>query len=722
MIYPRFAVLCWLYHSVISAIPQTVMIGTGVVVVETLLLDVCMRLMNLLSPCHRPKTRPYRAILLFGALVLAMPGAATTALGGTSAQPLGESSIRQSALERQRLLYQRAEEALGKQQTTTYTLLAAQLTDYPLFPYLRFAELRSRLAQASDAEIQGMLKQYADFPQTLWLREEWLARLAGRGDWQGYLRDLPADASGMRLRCLTLRARFHTGQEQEVLAAMPDLWRTGESLPGACDPLLELWRMRGGLTDTHLWERLELAVQAGNDGLIRYLQKELPPAQRKQAEQLQKVHKNPTLVTDTTDFRSDDPRTRSIIALGMTRYARQSPEEASALWERYLKSHRFSDDQQARVKKEIGLMLAVRYHPDAARWLERGIPLQQDDPQLQEWRMRLALRAGQWEDVIAQYERLSPALKESPRWKYWKARALEMRGDEANDRAAIALYGDVARERDYYGFLAADRIGATYNVNDGSLKVTGQALARVAGIPGIRRAEELYRMGKLVEARREWRFTTRRLPVQDTLTAAHLAQQWGWTGQGVMSVIDLKAWDELALRFPIAYKEQFTNETALRQLDVNWVMALARQESAFIPDARSPKGALGLLQLLPTTAAQTARQQGIEFAGARDLLNPNTNIRLGAAHLSELLERFNQNRILATAAYNAGSARVVQWLDNGGDALPYDVWVETMPYYETRQYVQNVLAYSIIYGYRRGDLPKRLLTEREVACVCLPRP
>ncbi|MGM0434903.1 MAG: lytic transglycosylase domain-containing protein, partial [Pseudomonadota bacterium] len=154
-------------------------------------------------------------------------------------------------------------------------------------------------------------------------------------------------------------------------------------------------------------------------------------------------------------------------------------------------------------------------------------------------------------------------------------------------------------------------------------------------------------------------------------------------------------------------------------LDVNWVYALARQESAFQPDARSHRGAFGLLQLLPATARETAREAGLSFNGITTLLDPAANIRLGSAHLSGLLQRFDNNRILATAAYNAGEYRVSQWIDEDTRDLASDIWVETMPYHETRQYVRNVMAYTVIYGYRRGEPPGHLLTERELACMCL---
>jgi soluble lytic murein transglycosylase len=199
-----------------------------------------------------------------------------------------------------------------------------------------------------------------------------------------------------------------------------------------------------------------------------------------------------------------------------------------------------------------------------------------------------------------------------------------------------------------------------------------------------------------------------------------LAQGWGWHAQGIQAAIAVRDRDELQVRFPLVYHDAFNTAAKEHNVDINWAYAIARQESAFVPDARSPAGAMGVMQLLPSTAKSTARNVGVTLSADRQLFEPETNIRLGTAHLNELMQRFGHNRILATAAYNAGPGRVHQWMANGGDLLPYDIWIETVPFHETRNYIQNVMTFSVIYGYRRGKQP-RVLVENEIACVCIKR-
>lgn len=131
------------------------------------------------------------------------------------------------------------------------------------------------------------------------------------------------------------------------------------------------------------------------------------------------------------------------------------------------------------------------------------------------------------------------------------------------------------------------------------------------------------------------------------------------------------------------------------------VLALMRQESEFYTKARSPVGALGLMQLMPATARQTARRIGLPFKRDRLTGDPDYNIRLGQTYLNELLERFDGSYILALAAYNAGPSRASRWIDLFGDPRDPSVdpvnWIERIPFSETRNYVQRILESLVVY-------------------------
>ncbi|MCB1646322.1 MAG: lytic transglycosylase domain-containing protein, partial [Pseudomonadales bacterium] len=298
---------------------------------------------------------------------------------------------------------------------------------------------------------------------------------------------------------------------------------------------------------------------------------------------------------------------------------------------------------------------------------------------------------------------LPDATQATSRWQYWKARILALTGEPTETTAATEIYRQLAGGRNFYGFLAADRLGLPYNFEDEPADVGMEEILSLESTPGIERALELFAMGDLVQARREWFSTTRQFSHREKIVAAQVGRKWGWHKQAIQSMIDAEAWNDLSVRFPLAYLDTFVSAARKTDIPSQWGMAIARQESAFMADARSGAGAMGLMQLLPDTARMTARRNGIPYKSRQDLIDPHTNITLGTAYLGAMLRRFNNNRVIASAAYNAGPSRVSGWQDG---SLPLDVWIETIPFTETRNYVQNVLMFSTIYGRLTGhDIP-----------------
>ena len=630
---------------------------------------------------------------------------------------LATEQAKAQRLERQRDLYLQALQARAEGRGSEFESLRDALRDYPLYLYLEYEELRQRLNPASADRVKEFLNRYPKTPLSARLRNQWLVALAKAEQWQQFLAHYSPQVRGREMTCYYHWARFKTGDQAEALAAVPELWLTGSSLPDVCDPLLDAWRRQGGLTPELVRQRIGLAVNAGNWSLANYLARDLPKKEREQMTLYRQVYDKPHQLVKTKQFQQDSEWMRQIVLQGLQRLIRQDTEAAAEIWPVYQQTLSFGSEEQAQLTRMLALYLATSFHPDAKAWLQQALNEQEDDS-LHEWLVRVALRKGDWAGVQDAIGGMPEELRSSARWQYWLARALEQKGEGHLLVEAEAIFQQVAQERDYYGFLAADQIGTSYRLNHRPLPVDPELIAQMEQKPGLQRAREFFLLGQLPEARREWNFAIQELSSDEVLAASHLVQQWGWHSQSMMGAIAAREWDDLQVRFPLVYQDVFQVFTRDFGLDMNWVLALARQESAFVPDARSSKGALGVLQLLPATAKQTARSIGMGYKGSYELLDPETNIKLGTAHLRELLERFGNNRILATAAYNAGAGKVYQWLSDGGDQLAYDVWIETMPYYETRGYVQNVLTYSVIYGYRQGKKP-RLLDEHEIACMCL---
>lgn len=625
----------------------------------------------------------------------------------TLSSALAVTSVQAASLAQQRLYYTEAKRALAKGDAGPYRRYAAALADYPLEPHLAYDELTARLKTASNAEIEKFLTEHGDLPQINWMKLRWLRWLAERGDWKTFLNYYDPQMNFTELDCLYGQYQLSHGLIEEGNATAEKLWLVGKSQPEACDTLFRMWSSHGLLTEEKRWQRAKLAAEARNYGLASYLAKGLA-TRAVEGQLLVEVAQKPQLLSQTARFAPATQAMADVVGLGLRRLARQDPEKALGLLDLYSKRMPFSAEEKVAIAREIGLTLARRF--DA-----RALPVMAEyDPELRdntvsEWRMRLLLRLGRWNDAYQLSRQLPAELADTSRWRYWQARSLQLA--QPNSREPIALYQPVARERDFYGFMAADQIKTPYRLNHKPLALDPKVVQRVRSTAGIRRALEFYARGEIVDARREWYHVSRLFDREELVAQARLAYEMDWYFPAIRSISQAQYWDDLEVRFPMAYQSILQREARNRGLHSSWVFAITRQESAFMADARSGAGALGLMQLMPATAKETARRFRIPLSSPQQVLAPEKNIQLGAAYLSQVHGQFNGNRILASAAYNAGPGRVRQWL-RGASHLSYDVWVESIPFDETRQYVQNVLTYAVIYG-QKLNAPQPLVEWHE---------
>ncbi len=611
-----------------------------------------------------------------------------------------------ASLSQQRQYYDEAKRALAKGDSGPYRRYAAALRDYPLEPYLAYDELTARLKTASNAEVEKFLAEHGDLPQVGWMKLRWLRLLAARGDWQPFLDHYDPKLNFTELDCLFGQYQVGRGIAEGDQTA-EKLWLVGKSQPEACDRLFEMWQARGGLTEERLWKRTKLAVENGNYGLASYLTKQLG-SHRAYGQLLVEVAQKPQLLAQTERFGAANPAMADVVSIGLRRLARQDPEKALGLLDGYARRMAFSAEEKVAIARQIGLTLAKRFDSRALQVMAEYDPELRDNT-VSEWRARLLLRLGRWDDAYRLTSRFPDELAKTNRWRYWRARSLELTAPEKPQ--AIPLYAPVAEERDFYGFLSADRIQAPYKLNHQPLKLPPRVMQKVRNTAGIRRALEFHDRGQIVDGRREWYHVGRLFDRDELVAQAQLAYDKGWYFPAIRSISQAQYWDDLDIRFPMAHRSTLVSAARAREIHPSWAFAITRQESAFMADARSHVGASGLMQLMPATAKETARRFGIPLSSPQQVLNPNVNIQLGTAYLSQIYNQFNGNRVLASAAYNAGPGRVRQWLRDASH-LSFDVWVESIPFDETRQYVQNVLTYSVIYG-QKLNTPQPLVEWHE---------
>ena len=605
--------------------------------------------------------------------------------------------------EREKFL--KAEAALKAGHSKTFNQLRQQLRDYPLYGYLEYWQLRRRLGKAKASEVQAFLDTYAGQPIATRLRISWLHKLGKRRDWTTYLEYYQPQLS-IKLQCYDVRARLAKGDREQALKDALQLWLVGSSRPNACDPAFDQLYASSLMTSARIWERVRLAFANQKSSLAVYLAKRLSAEDRKWVKRWQYAHRRPTAALAKDWAKQDTPLVREILVHALRRLARHKPEQAWKHWQQVAATHNFNTQQAGSVLQSIALYGALRKHPQAAVWLE-AVPAAAANASIREWRVRNAMGDDDWSGVLRWIDELTPTERQADNWRYWRAYALDAK-DETGD--AFTEYARLSTERSYYGFLAADRLQRPYQMNDARLDYQKSQLEAVEHIPGIVRARELYLAGKHLEARREWFHTTRSLPHSQLKLAALLAHRWGWHDRAILTASKAAYWSDLTLRFPLPHREAIFSYARQYDLDPALIYGVIRQESAFMAEARSPVGALGLMQLMPATGKQTARALKIRYRGSQVLLQSDQNIRLGSAYLNKLLQRYNGSPVLAAAAYNAGPHRVSRWLPSD-HSVPASLWAERIPFKETRNYVRRVLAYATVFEWRL-ERPVTRLSQR----------
>lgn len=589
----------------------------------------------------------------------------------------------------QRAMFLQAKMDLANGNYAGFSQLSEQLKDYSLYPYLRFADLEQQLDQLSEEQVVEFMDEYADTPLANKLREDWLDTLAEQQKWPLFIKYYQ-QTSNVQLQCGYLQALLASGNEEQVFKAAPKLWLVGHAQPAACESVFFAWQKSGKLPQELLWKRIELAFDRNNSVLITQLAPWLPSAAQAQVKLWQQVRINPGLVTQADLFTPFNYRTKQILLDGIDRLAKKNPDQVVELWPTLQTTYSFDVSDQQKIIRMIAVALARNTDTDAMAWLEKIEPAYVTQV-AGEWRIRIALLNKDWEQVNHWISKLNPSEQQTNAWRYWHARALAELG---RAEAARAIYQSLATQIDYYGLLASQQLHQAYSPANRTIAVNDQMITKLANAPALQRAHELYILNMQADARREWQWQMAKIDKTQLAAAAQLAAQWHWYDRMLVTAGKANLQNDIALRFPLAFRQEILTAAKQTGLDPSWLFAIMRQESAFIPDVKSSVGALGLMQLMPKTAELLMNSLHLNIDN--NLLNANTNIQLGSHYLKDLSVRFAGNKTIATAAYNLGPTRLKKYMPLY-EQLGQDIWVEILPWQETRGYVKNVMLNRAIY-------------------------
>ncbi|MGA9854396.1 MAG: transglycosylase SLT domain-containing protein [Gammaproteobacteria bacterium] len=577
-----------------------------------------------------------------------------------------------------------------------------ELVDYPLYPYLRYAYLSATLAQQPDGAVESFLNEQAQLPVAEALRQDWLLALASRQDWKTFLANYQNETTPA-LRCAAVSAHLAGGDRQDrdawVVAAQ-HLWLVPDTQPPTCEAAFQYLQAHHRITNDMVVQRIQQALQLRHYALARQLLPQLNATDRPWARIWLDVAEDPAHVLATIQV-PDEPKYQPLLINGVQLLARTDPVLARHLWTELSQRYHFASDDVQDMQVRLALEYAWNHQPDAAQMLARVQRMH--DPRVIEWRLRTALRNENWKLLLGILPDLGPGAAK-PEWRYWKARALEATG---HADSAAAIYQALADGMDYYAFLAADHLHLSYDITQEPSQPQPEVITQLEQRPGLVRARELFYADLYDYANAEWQAATDALSKPANCQAALLAQDWGWYGRAIRSFANAGCWQDLTINFPLAYHEMLAARAQALELNLPWVYGVIRAESVFRPNAISQAGAIGLMQLMPETGHRLAANLGLVLDGSDALLNPQTNLTLGSAYLSHLLKRFDGSEPLATAAYNAGVKHVDSWLPESG-SLPGDVWVDSIPYWETRGYVRRVMSEAVIFDWRLHPETERL--------------
>ena len=593
------------------------------------------------------------------------------------------------------------------------------LDKHPLAGWLELARLRRDIDSLPTARAEDFLRRYQGQAVAGAFRAVWLPALARRQDWPALLANWKA-SDNPGLVCAQLNARQATGAaDAQWVSEAQALWRgAGKALPDACDPVFAVLQAKGGLDAALRWERIEAAAAEQQPAVMRAAASGLPAAERALAEDyaafVQAVHPRALEWPRT-------PRSRKIAAIGLARLAKNDPAAAEQQLPRYTQALQLGEAERGQVLYQIALWTVASYLPDSARRLN-AVPESAYDERLHEWRAREAMARSDWAAALAAIRKMPPAQRNDSRWRWFEARMLEKTGKAGE---ADALLRAAASSPTFHGFLAADRLQQPYALCPWQPNDSGHARKAVANDPAIVRAMELFKLERSGWAVQEWNEALARFDDTQKRLAVEVARDNGWFDRAVFA---LKSPQELRLyelRFPLHHDAAIRREARRHAIDPAWVAAEIRAESTFNPKARSPANAMGLMQVIPATGAAVAKRLGLAgYTGAASLYDEDTNIAIGTAYLRELMDKYNSQTYITIAAYNAGPAPTARWLSQRPDFDP-DIWIETISYKETREYVARILAFSVIYDWRlNGDaaaLGQRMLgrldgPRRKFAC------
>lgn len=605
-------------------------------------------------------------------------------------------------LTKQRVEFQKAYETL--QQGKQVIADSKSLQRYVLYPYLQAARLSRDLQHAAapkqlDDRIAKFLTTQSTAPAIRDLRHTWLLSLAARSEWKQFLAHFVDDGDA-ELRCQNVNALVATHRDNDIAPLIPSLWLNSDRLPNTCNSAFQWARDNQIITAALIEQRARLALKAGNYQLARDLIHPLSTAQAAPLIQWIEIIEDPVIGINAVIAHPDTPIESSTLQDGWIRLSRKYPDIAIVALPKLIAARKLEESDASPFYLNLALSLAWNRRSETLEYFSHVVPRDMND-QAYEWQARAALWKGDWLLVSKLINAMPASLKSQVRWRYWLVRATER--TQGIDAARAGYQQLVNTEDNYFAALAAARITTGYVPHPQAFSFDNALVQKLASNSDMQRIHELVAVQLTQQAGTEWNAVISTLNQAEQFAAASLAHEWGWYEQTILITAKQTQFSDYQFLYPRPFDDEVAVATKLSGLPADFIYAQLRQESLYKRDAKSPAGALGLMQLLPASARQTARQFKRVKPSDDDLFKPEYNIPLGAAHMRQMIDAVKGHVVIALAAYNGGPTSVKRWLPDS--TMDSDVWIENIPFNETRTYIPRILWHSVIFEWLRTGKP-----------------
>ena len=579
------------------------------------------------------------------------------------------------------------------------------LRAYPLYSYVQAARIRSSLVSAgpeigpSDQRAQTFAAYYEGEPVGRELHKAWLASLADRQLWQTYVLQYRPELADNVLQCHHFAARIALNQTEGLAEEIRTRWLTPKSLP-ECEQAFEWLRAQNQLSEDLIDQRARLALQENNFRFARQMAAQLSSERAGPILQWVGLLQHPQRQVDHLIANPNTKVEDEALLAGWTRLTRINRDAAKQRYSKLVRNRKLSGEQASPYALALALALSWDRRPDTLAYFARVQPADLDDYAL-EWQTRAAIWAEDWELASKSIAAMSDTSRQLARWRYWAGRAAEEKGDEA---LASQLFESLLVDDNFYSMMAAARLERPLAPHPEKVVLDDVQLAQIEQLPEFVRAKELLLNDLHPLANVEWAVGMNRLSVDARKQAIHLAANWGWYQQAISTATQQRVFNDYELLYPRPFDREVGSAAKFSGVPNELIYGVMRQESLYRHDAVSSAGAHGLLQLLPETARRTAKVWKQPTPTKQDLFEPKTNVTLGAGQLRILLDRFKGQTVVALAGYNAGPNAAARWLPS--QSIDPDVWIENIPYNETRSYVQRILWHTVVFKWLKTGEPQ----------------